>query len=176
MADRGDRLGGTKGKVAAMHSRGLIGAFLAAVLLVGCAGKAGTAPNAPAATETPTPAAPEVRLAGTIEFGTKYDPDTLAMTTPVSRFKVTYNPISYVIHLSEPAGATSLTLSLTRRASGGAETTIVSVPLDVANPEFNTFANSTDLGGLADHKVGTYVLRLIREGELLAEGTFELVK
>ena len=164
-----------------MDARRLIGAILVAAVLAGCAGGGTPRPATPAsspATAEPTDdlssLAPD--LSGTIEFGTKFDPDTLVMTKPTDRFKRTYKPISYVIHLSEPAGATRLTLTLTKRSSGGAETTIVSVPFDVANPEFDTFANSADLGLLVDRKAGTYVMRLIREGDVLAEGTFTLVK
>jgi hypothetical protein len=49
-----------------------------------------------------------------------------------------------------------------------------SLPMDVANPEFDTFANSVDFPLLVDHKPGTYVLRIIHEG--LAEGTLALVR
>lgn len=162
-----------------MTGRGLIGALVAVILVAGCGGGGTPGPATPASTpSTPEPTEEPVvpDLSGTIEFGTKFDPDTLVMTKPTDRFKRTYKPISYVIHLSEPAGATSLTLTLTKRSSGGAETTIVSVPFDVANPEFDIFANSADLGFLVDRKAGTYVMRLIREGDVLAEGTFTLVK
>jgi hypothetical protein len=130
--------------------------------------------EAPPAPDVTLP--PEFLLAGTIEFGGSYNESTLEIVRPAAHFKTTSHAIAYVIHLSEAAGTTKLTFSLTRRASGGAETTILSMPLDVANPDFDTFGNSLDLGLLVDRKAGTYVMRIIREGNVLAEGTFTLVK
>lgn len=149
---------------------------LIAVILAACASVQTMSPPATEVPATDELLAPEVALLGTIEFGTKYDPDTLVMLKPAGRFHATASEIAYVIHLSEPAGTTSLTLSLTRRSSGGAETTIVSLPFEVANPDFDTFANAVDLAFLVDRKLGTYVMRMIREGDVLAEGTFTIVK
>jgi hypothetical protein len=146
------------------------------VLLAACGSAQTMSPRATEAPATDEPLPPEIALLGTIEFGTKFDPDTLVMLKPATRFHASAKSISYVIHLSEPAGATSLTLSLTRRSSGGAETTIVTVPWEVANPDFDTFANAVDLASLVDRELGTYVMRVIREGDVLAEGTFQLVK
>lgn len=78
-------------------------------------------------------------------------------------------------HLSEPAGATELTITLTRRATGGAETPLVRETLTVASPDYDTFAKALDLGLLVGREPGVYVMRLIREGTVLAEGTFTLV-
>ncbi len=151
-------------------------AFALALTLVVGACSTAPAPQVQILTAPPVATeAPVTELAGTIEFGTAFDPDTLVMTEPTSRFKRTYSPISYVIHLSGPAGATELTATLTRRASGGVETTIDSVPMPIANPDFDTFANAADLAASVGNTPGTYVMRVIREGTVLAEGTFTLV-
>jgi hypothetical protein len=159
-----------------MTSRGLIGAVLAACLtLSGCSGSVPT--FAPAATETPVVTLPpEIALSGKIEFGGDFDQSTLEIIRPAARFKTSSTAIAYVAHLREAAGATELTLSLTRRASGGAETSVFTRAFDVASPDYDTFANSFNFALLADRKAGTYVLRIIREGKVLAEGTFTLVK
>ena len=142
-----------------------------------CSGAAAPT-TAPATTAEPTDELPPVdtSLSGTIEFGKSFDESTLEIVNPVARFKTTTKVIAYVAHLSEAAGTTDLTLSLTRRASGGAETSIFNEPLTVASPEYDTLANKADLALLADNKAGTYILRVIREGDTLAEGTFTLVR
>ena len=183
MVGHGDRSDGTEGL--AVSSRGLgCGTIFAGLLLVGLLASfwqglfGGSVPALPSATapmDVPAEQRPE-SLLGTIEFGTKYDPDTLEMTRAAHRFHASAKSIAYVIHLSEAAGSTSLTLTLTRRTSGGAETTIATVPFEVANPDFDTFANWYDFAAFADRELGTYVLRIVREGKLLAEGTFRLVK
>ena len=169
-------------------------ALLAAFILAGCSGTGvgAGATTPPAAIVTPAPAtvvtpaptqdpvssaiASAVALSGVIEFGTAWDQDTLTITKAASSFKTTTKKIAYVMRLSEAAGATSLTISLTRRSSGGSETTIVSLSLSVANPDFDILGNSADLATIAGNKAGTYVMRVIREGKTLAEGTFTLVK
>ena len=152
-----------------------LGILFLVALLAGCGGS--RPPATPQTTASP-PATPEpyIALAGKIEFGADFDPDSLEIIRPASRFHATSRHIAYVAHLLDSAGATELTLTLTRRASGGAETTIYSWVIEVANPDFDTFANWYDFAAFADRELGTYVLRIVREGRLLAEGSFQLVK
>jgi hypothetical protein len=148
-------------------------ALALAVLLIGCGGAATAKPTAP---ETPVPTLdPAYALAGVIEFGADYNDDTLAIIKPAGKFHTTSNKIAYVAHLHGTADATALTLSLTRRASGGAERAVFTTLIEVSSPDFDTFANWYNFAALADRLAGTYVLRVIREGKVLAEGTFELV-
>lgn len=157
---------------------------LVAVAVAGCGGATiqKTDQPAPPAVSTPAPTdelpAPAL-LGGTgvITFGTAYDPDTLTVTKPVTRFKATYKgEIAWSASLAEPAGSTTLEIALTRRSKGGAEETIFQEQVPIANPEFDTLANQIDLLLLVDRKAGTYVMRYIREGTVLAEGEFTVVK
>lgn len=122
--------------------------------------------------------APEFTLPhgyGEILFGTGYDPDTLEIIGERTRFKATYHPISWSASFIEPAGSTSILLTLSSKSAGGAEATLYSLDVNIANPDFDTLANSADLALVLDNKPGTYVMRYIREGTVLAEGEFELV-
>lgn len=161
-----------------MAARRLIGAVLAAMMVAACSGSAPTnAPVVPAGAATPEiTLPPPIAGSGKIEFGGDFDKSTLDIIRPAARFKTSSNAIAYVAHLREAAGATELTLSLTRRATGGAETSIFATTFTVASPDHDTLANSVNLALLADRVAGTYVLRVIREGKVLAEGTFALVK
>ena len=53
---------------------------------------------------------------------------------------------------------------------------IYRLDIELADPESNIVANKIDLASLLDRKPGTYVMRYLRGGTTLAEGTFRLVK
>ena len=161
-------------------------AFLTAAILalaIGACSSSGSgptvAPDSP--TRAPTPA-PTVdlpiadSLAGTIEFGASLDEENLVIEKRNSKFKVKSRQIAWVAHLSEPAGATSLTFVLASRNKAGVERTLVKTDVDIADPAFDTLGNAVDLALLADRKAGTYVMRYLRDATMLAEGTFTLVK
>ena len=113
---------------------------------------------------------------GKITFGTAYDDTTLMIPKPITRFKATYPTIAWSAEFSEPAGATTVELVFARVSSGGAETIIDRADVPISSPDFDLIANSLDLASIADNKPGTYVLRYVRGGTVLAEGTFTLVK
>lgn len=112
---------------------------------------------------------------GTVEFGLDYDPDTLEIVTPTTRFQTTYPAIAYSAQLSEPAGAASLRLVIASVSAGGAEGILVDEDVPISNPAFDLFANKVDLATLVGNAPGTYVLRFLRDTTILAEGEFELV-
>jgi hypothetical protein len=126
------------------------------------------------ATQAPLPTDDRIAGAGVITFGTAYDKDTLLITNPKSSFKKNVRKIAWSAELSEPAGATSMTFILASRSRSGAEKIIIRQEVDVSSPDFDLFANALDLGLLLDRKAGTYVMRYIREGDVLAEGEFTL--
>lgn len=151
----------------------------AAIIVAACAGTAAppaatSVPVTAAPTRTPDPT-PEIQT-GVITFGTALDEDTLKVTKVTSRFKRTYPKISWSASLSEPVGATSIELVLASRSASGAERVIERVDVDVSNPDADLFANSADLATIVGNKAGTYVMRYVRDGKVLAEGTFTLVK
>lgn len=154
-----------------------------ALVIAGCGGGAPAATSTPAArvtaepTEVPEPTAdPATEGLGIITFGKTYDPETLEIPRPTSKFKRTLKEIAWSARFSETAGTTTLTIVLARVGKSGAEELLVSQDVQISSPDFDTLANSADLAALADNKAGTYVLRYLRESTILAEGTFRLVK
>jgi hypothetical protein len=129
------------------------------------------------ATPTREPTLPaDVANAGTIDFGTAINLDTLVITKPTTRFKATYpGDMCWVAHLSGTAGGTSLTWTITRKSSAGSEASVLSEPISIDNPDVETLAHSIALAVL-HQQPGTYFMRYIREGKVVAEGTFVVVK
>ncbi len=68
---------------------------------------------------TPTPVPP-----GDIVFGLEYDPATLLIAEPRTKFKTTFSPIAWSAALNAPADATEIDLVLSRRSPAGVETTL----------------------------------------------------
>jgi hypothetical protein len=111
-----------------------------------------------------------------ITFGVTYDRDTLDIAKPLTRFKRTFPDIAWRAQLSRGVTGPSVTWSVALRASSGHETTLFSVDEPLDGPGVTTLANSGDLAGLVGHKAGAYVMRYVDGREVLAEGTFTLVK
>jgi hypothetical protein len=129
------------------------------------------------ATPTPEPTLPgAIANAGTIDFGTAVNLDTLVITKPTTRFKATYpGDVCWVAHLSGTAGATSLVWSITRKSAGGSEASVRSESISIDNPDVETLAHSIALAVL-HQQPGTYFMRYTREGMVVAEGMFVVVK
>jgi hypothetical protein len=151
-----------------------------ATLVAACGGATSMATASPTPATTPTAdvvdTIPPIKGLGVITFGTAYDPDTLLIAKPLTRFKRTVKAIAWSAQFVESAGATSVELVLASVSKTGAETIIDRVDVPVSSPEFDLLANKGDLAGVVGNKAGTYVLRYVREGTVLAEGTFTLVK
>jgi hypothetical protein len=155
-----------------------LGLILMALLVAGCAG--GTlvrteTPTTPTATDTPA-AETLPPGSGEITFGTTYDPDTLLIAKPLTTFKRTFAPIAWSAQFREAAGATTIKFVFASVSKSGAESILDQTDVSISNPTFDLVANKADLAAIAGNKVGTYVLRYIRESTVLAEGTFTLVK
>lgn len=113
---------------------------------------------------------------GVITFGVAFDPDTLAIPKPVTRFKRTYPTIAWDAQLSRGVDAASVTWTVARRSSDGVETTVFAVDEPVDRSQVTVLANSGNLALLVGNKAGTYVMRYLHAREVLAEGIFTLVK
>ena len=114
--------------------------------------------------------------AGVITFGVAYDADTLAIPKPLTRFKRTYPDIAWAAQLSRGVAAAFVTWTVLQRSTTGVETTLFSVEEPVDGEEVTALANSGNLALLVGNKAGTYVMRYLHAREVLAEGTFTLVK
>jgi len=123
----------------------------------------------------PILAAP-ARDAGVITFGVAYDPDTLGIPKPLTRFKRTYPEIAWGAHLSRGVVAPYVTWTVAMLSATGVETTMFSVEEPIDGADVTVLANSGNLALLVGNLAGTYVMRYLHAREVLAEGTFTLVK
>jgi hypothetical protein len=152
---------------------------LMAVLVAGCSG--GTVAQrtdsltAPVVTAAPVPDTPPPG-SGVITFGTAYNADSLLIAKPLTTFKRTVTTIAWSAEFSEPAGATTVKFVFASVSKGGGESIVYQDNAAISNPTFDLLANKANLAAIAGNKAGTYVLRYIRGGTVLAEGTFTLVK
>jgi len=153
-----------------------VAAFLALIsLLAACSGSvipAGPTPTpfVPAATPAPTPEPGP----GVVTFGTKIDDTTLAIVDPKTAFTRGVPAIAWSASLNEPAAAAKVTVVFAKRFSGGSETVLDATDVSLSNPASDTIANTEDLAAIAGNKAGTYVLRILRDATVLAEGSFTL--
>jgi len=116
-----------------------------------------------------TKGAPE--NAGQVIFGTAVDSSAMKVTTPVTSIKAG-TQVGWVAYLNDAVKGTSVTLTLARVDSGGAEQTVASKPFDVADPNFNELEFNPD-NSIASYGPGTYKVRYVRpsDGTVLATGT-----
>lgn len=152
----------------------------AALVFAGCSGGGTGATVTDAPTEEPTftaePTIDEYENLGVISFGKSFDEDTLEIVDERTKFKTTVKKIAWSAYLSRTVGATSMELVIASQSKSGSERVIISEEVDISNPESDLFANSANLALLVDNKAGKYVMRYIESGDVLAEGTFTLVK
>jgi hypothetical protein len=158
--------------------------MIAIILLVSACGggstHATTAPAVISAAEevnafAPIAPAPKT-VPGAITFGTAYNPKTLQITKPLTRFKRTFPEIAWSAGLSRGVDAASMSWVVVRRSTSGVEKAVFTVDEPIDGPEVVTVANAGDLAGIVGNVAGTYVMRYVDGGEVLAEGTFTLVK
>jgi hypothetical protein len=111
---------------------------------------------------------------GIVSFGASFDPGTLAIVQPTSTFKRTVTVIAWSAALNQAANASSVTWTIGSRARTGVETTLISEVIPLSNPQATMLADATDLAAELDRRPGTYVVRYLRGGTVLAQGSFTL--
>ena len=153
-----------------------------AMLLTGCADASAYATAAPALVRTaPIEEAIELfapvsePVIGVITFGTAFDPETLAIPEPLTRFKSTYRVIAWSASLRRGVQGAFVSWTVVRRSESGDEEVMFDVEEPVDDPSLVILANAGALTFHVDHVPGTYVMRYVDAGEVLAEGTFTLV-
>jgi hypothetical protein len=153
-----------------------------AVLLSACA-DASAYPTAAPALVRPEPVEDAIVLSapdpeteiGVIMFGTSFDPETLDIPKPLTRFKRTFPVIAWSANLSRGVTAAYLTWTVVRLSELGDDEIMFEVEEPIDDSSLTTLANSGSLTFHVDYVPGTYVMRYIDAGEILAEGTFSLV-
>jgi hypothetical protein len=113
---------------------------------------------------------------GVITFGTSYDPATLDIPKPLTRFKWTYPVIAWSANLSRGVNAAFVSWIVVRRSESGDEEVMFDVEEPIDDASLTMLANSGSLTFHVDYVPGTYVMRYVDASEVLAEGTFTLVK
>jgi hypothetical protein len=157
--------------------------LIGVVLLVSACGGGSYATAAPALirTEPVLNAIAPMTLAretgpGVITFGTAYDAKTLEIAKPLTRFKRTFPEIAWSTQLSRGVDAATMSWVVVRRSTSGAEKVVFNVDEPIDGPEIVAVANSGDLALCVGNVAGTYVMRYLDGNDVLAEGTFTLVK
>jgi len=150
------------------------------VALAACSNSGATAApeatDAPEVTVDPEATADASDTAGVVTFGKSYNAETLRIAHPIKKFKRNTASIAWSAEFIETAGAKSITFVIARVTTGGSESIVFTTDVDVSNPNADIFANKADLASVVDNRAGTYVVRYLREGTVLSEGTFQLVK
>jgi hypothetical protein len=113
---------------------------------------------------------------GVITFGIAYDPSTLRIAKPLTRFKRTFPQIAWSADLGPEIAAASLSWVVVRRSQSGVEKTVFEVEEPIDDATTTMVANAGDLALLVENVAGTYVMRYLDSREIRAEGTFVLVK
>jgi hypothetical protein len=141
------------------------------------AGVARTSPTAlPPATPAPIPTPLPYYGPGTITFGKGYDPTSVAIIGPATKFKASTRKIAWQASLTGPPGASFLQFIIAMRKAHGSEVNVYTAKIKITNEHTNVVAAASDLAALVDRKPGTYVVRLVRAGDLMAKGQFTLTK
>ena len=133
------------------------------------------ASSTPAPTIRPVTAAPFVGT-GPMTFGVEYAPDSFLIVKPATKFSVGVKEIAWNAALRQPAGTRALTFRVARLSKGGAEEVLHSESVPLSDPLAMIVAAPSDIATAAKHEPGTYVVRLLRGDDVMAEGTLTLVK
>ena len=134
----------------------------------------------PAPTPTPTPfppaAIPVVPVtAGQINFGSAFDTATGAIVDPHATFR-TGELAAWRADLKVPVGSTGLVWVIVQPLPSGLEFEHWRQPLAIIDPTLGVIVNQLNLWLYSHGGAGTYVMRYTRsDGQVLAEGTFQLV-
>ena len=158
-------------------SRPLAAILLSAGILGSCS-SAAPAPVTPApallsAADYPTPLPPPV---GVITFGDSFDRANQRARDVRTQFKANDSAIAWSAAFAESVGPSRLDLLVVSRSAAGAETVILRKHVTVADPSTQVVAVTDDLSKIVNHKPGQYVMRYLRDDNVLAEGTFTIVK
>jgi hypothetical protein len=158
-------------------SRPLAAVLVAAAVLCSCSSSGAPAPTPVLRVLSPsdfaTPAPPKV---GLITFGAAYDKANQRAQDVRTQFKSTDPAIAWSAAFTESAGTPRLDLVISSRSSTGAETVLVRKPVTVRDPSAQVVAVLDDLAKMVGRKPGKYVMRYFRDGNILAEGMFAIVK
>ena len=118
-------------------------------------------------------------LPGTLTFGLGLNVDTQRVTDPTDTFTAG-TTFAYSVELTAPFGVTQIAAQVARLNKDGSETVVITAeenPLPVQDPSATVDGYTVPTNALLDVLgAGTYVMRVYRGTELLAQGTFILAE
>ena len=137
-----------------------------------------TASVVPSVSENPSASAvASPSLPGTITFGTGWNNDTHQITGPTTDFTAASAGFAHSITLAAPIGVDRLVEEVVQVKADGTETVVQSrtdgvvfVNKDLSTDGFKSSKTVSQL--IATWGPGTHIMRVYRNGELIAEGTF----
>jgi hypothetical protein len=117
------------------------------------------------------------QLPGTLIFGTGWDGNTLQITGATTEFTAASAGFAHAISLGAPIGVDRLQEEVVRLAADGTETVVQSradgtVFVDPTRTTDGLKSDASMSELIAAWGTGTFVMRVYRGGELLAEGVF----
>jgi hypothetical protein len=115
-------------------------------------------------------------VSGAIIFGSNYDHDTLAIIGRTSTIHAR-ELVAWRADLSQPAGTTTLTFTITQPNPNGPEFPHWQQDFGIPDASYEVIVNRVDLSVYVHGEPGTFIMRVRRgaEGPILAEGRFSLV-
>src|SRR3954454_3407779 len=155
-------------------------AVLGCVLAV-AVGACAPAEAAPSVKPAPTVAAsidyttPEPPPLGLITFGQSFDPLTKRALQVRTQFTTDDPEIAWSTSLVQAVAAKKLQMLIAARSATGSERIVSRKDVKVEDTTSLVFATKSNLASAVGKKAGTYVLRYLRDGIVIAEGTFTLV-
>lgn len=137
-------------------------------------------PDPSASVGSPGPSfTPGPVLPGTLTFGLGLNTETQRVTNPTDTFTAG-TTFAHSVELTQPFGVTQLGEGVSRVNEDQSETLVISQDDNVItgiNPDAMVDGFTVETNALLDALgAGTYVMRVYRGSELLAEGTFILVE
>jgi hypothetical protein len=118
----------------------------------------------------------EAAAIGVITFGVSYDPETLDIPEPLTRFKRTFPRIAWSADLAHGVNGAFVSWVVVRQSETGDEETMFDVEEPIDGSSVTSLANAGNLAAHVDNVAGTYVMRYLNGREVLAEGVFTLVE
>jgi hypothetical protein len=116
----------------------------------------------------PQPEPPD-REPGVVTFGLDMDATTLEVTNPQDHFRVG-DAVHWRADFAEPLAATPVVVEIVTADGGGASLWWMESPIHGSG--LKQLAAEADLVEYVDHQPGRYVLRLVQDGSVIAEGAF----
>lgn len=94
------------------------------------------------------------------------------ISKPADKFSAS-DEFAYVVNLDQGIGTTQAKIALVKELGGGAESVVFSAPMDISNPNYNTFANKVSVATMMyGDAPGTYKLEMETDTAVVADATF----